>query len=386
MDKLSRRALLAGGACAALSGHTWAASGLPVPQPGTRHVWAGGSATIPGARTQIEPDSNGQWINMATGQRFYEFDTPGAAGLGYVVTDITHATANGVVGQSVTLICPDGFSGPAKIVDSKYFLRDLADYWIDPRQLAAMGEGASSGSRIVRLTHAIGNSSFNAVRIQTRSGSGWTQTIYDLESGVLLSMGSTSKGGPVTTLGGQNNFQAGEGSTSISFSRLAGARVLNFPGLNEEFPQNLRGLQALHYRGQSTVKAPGLNDYVEPRNLSYDIFRNTGPYFEARVSINGAGSRDPTIHPAGPIGALWMNPQTLQKHKQRATLVTDPLTGVTVTAMGTWNSTVAFSAETRFSRSAYAYDAQNGLLMQSDYTDASEAMTFVKTYTFAGAQ
>src|SRR5262245_61513791 len=42
-------------------------------QAGMRFVWFGASASIPGERSQIVPDPDGNWINQRTGQRYRQF-------------------------------------------------------------------------------------------------------------------------------------------------------------------------------------------------------------------------------------------------------------------------------------------------------------------------
>jgi hypothetical protein len=161
---------------------------------------------------------------------------------------------------------------------------------------------------------------------------------------------------------------------------------VNLPGLNEVFPPNFQNIRGLSYQGQRQSIVQGLDPYAEPIQVSHSFTRVVGPYLEARSSGSGDQSPVSSVKVAGIVGSLWMNPQTLQKHAKPAELDRDPQTGAVLSTQGVWNNLTVFTVETPLSRQMTAYDTSNGILMQSEFFENMEAMNFVTTYSFAGAQ
>src|SRR6185369_2323862 len=62
-------------------------------KPGMRLTWWAGSASIPGARSILVQNANGDWVDPSTGQKYAEANNPGA---GYTQVDILSAGPEGI--------------------------------------------------------------------------------------------------------------------------------------------------------------------------------------------------------------------------------------------------------------------------------------------------
>jgi hypothetical protein len=368
---MSRRHLLTGVAGLAVLGSMPIAQALsPLPlRPGARLVWRGGAASIPGTNSQIAPDANGGWVDEQTGERYSEFDTPGAAGAGYVVIDVLAANGDSYL-LWVSILLSDGDFGAANsFIDANGLIAgadNIADYWVSPQRLDAIADTDQPDLRVLRMPYRLNGKSFRAIRIQNRSRTGWSQHTYDLDSGLGIATGSTTQGGPVSMLGAGNTITQGEGNTQLTFTRLAGTRHTGLPGAGEAYPDRIAAYRRFDYSGTRTVAVQGAQDFSVPVALRYDVLANEGAYLRANLGIAGvAGSRERII-PAGVIGALWMNPETLAEMTDGGSLDHDRITGVTATCLGHDGNLITLALRARHAQHAFSYDLRSGLLVAAD--------------------
>ena len=183
--------------------------------PGARLVWYGETASIPGAGRQLEPDANGQWVDKRTGDRYSEFETPGAAAGGFVVLDLLSRESGALVLWMTALLARDGKASGFIDANGLFGTKSIADYWIAPAELAGIGEANTESLRILRVPYVAGGRSYNAIRIQSHSGSGSSQRTYDLASGVCLASGTTAVGASVLTREPGDTLGHGAGGTAV---------------------------------------------------------------------------------------------------------------------------------------------------------------------------
>jgi hypothetical protein len=336
---------------------------------GTRVVWVGGAASIPGVREQLEPAVDGMWENTRTGERYDPFETPGAGGAGYVVLDVLHAGSSGFVLWKTSLLLHGDFGGATSFIDADGVVAApdaVEDFWIDPAVLAGLPEQDGPGLRILRMPYDLGGRRFDAIAIRTSDGSGASQRFYDLESGVCLATSSSVRGAPVLTLGADNQLESGPGSTQVSFTRLAGTRQVALPGFGEVYPEHVRRLGSLVYQGTKSAVVSGASTFQLPITLRYDLGRNAGTHVGARVSGTGIDLPIDRTIPAGVIGSLWMNPDELAGYGSDRLLDRDPTTGVEAVAAGRVDGLSLVQLRTPLAQQTFGYDLGNGLLVAAE--------------------
>jgi hypothetical protein len=371
-------------------------SGAPatVLQPGTRLVWYGSSASIPGERQQLEPNENGEWVNKATGQHYHEYETPGPAGAGYAVIDVLAAGEAGyLMGVSSFLIHTDA-GNATTLIDANGMTAgpdNVADYWVSPTRLAALSDTNIGGTRVLHMPYTLAGRTYRAIRLQVESA-GWSQTTYDLDTGLMIVASSTAQGGPVLIRDPNGQLTQGAGSTIMTYSQIAGLRQTNLPGRGSVFPDAVRGLHTILYRGSRGIVMSGSSMQVppSPMEVRYEITANSGLFLNARVNVSGfmggAGSTTDRIVPAGTIGSIWMDPSRLGNFGQNQLIDQDPITGVQIMAVGRMNGLVIFSARTSLGQSTFGYDLRSGMLSATDARQLVGPATDITQLQLVGTQ
>ena len=364
-------------------------------QPGMRIVWFGGAASIPGERSQIEPNVNGEWVNKRTGERYTQFETPGPAGLGFTVMDVMAAEPNGFLLQFTMLLLHTEAGNTTTFIDTNGAVagaQNISDFWQSPAQLAQYRDRNEPGLRILHMPYTLGNRTFRAIRIQTENQQGWSQNTFDLDTGVALASGSTTQGGPVLVLGPGHVPTTGAGSTLLTFVRAAGARLTSLPGPGAVYPDAIRRLRTLSYSGSKRIimpGGPGAQLPPFPLQIRYDIGSNAGPYLNARMTISGIpgaeGSTERLIV-AGAIGSLWMSPDVLARFGTGETLDQDALTGVRAVALGRQNNLALVALQTGLARNTFGYDLRSGLLTRAELRTQIGIATDVVDAQLVGTQ
>jgi hypothetical protein len=361
-------------------------------QPGMRLVWLGASASIPGERSQIVPDPNGNWINQRTGQRYQQFNTPGPAGAGYMVADVLGGAGNSVLAWVTSLLLHTDQGNATSFIDANGSLTatpNLGDFWMPPAQLATFSDRNEAGLRVLRMPYVLDGRTYRAIRFQLQSGDGWSQNTYDLDTGLLVVGSSTVQGAPTVVLGPNNTTMPGAGSTMMTYSQISGSRRTGLLGPGAVYPNAVRQLRALTYSGSRGVQMPGTGVQVPPipMQIRYDIVGNTGPYLNARMSVAGAGgAAQDRIFPAGVIGGLWMNPEWLGRTGANQIIDQDPVTGVQIVALGQQNNIAFVAVQTRLARQSFGYDLRSGLLTRYEQRQQVGPATDILTAQLVGTQ
>lgn len=244
--------------------------------------------------------------------------------------------------------------------------------------------------RVLRLPYALGGRTYRAVRIQFQSGDGWSQSTYDLDSGLLVVGSSTVQGSPTFTLGPGNTITPGAGSTMMTYTQISGSRRTSLPGPGMVYPNSVRQLRVLTYSGSRGVQMPSTGVQVPPTpmQIRYDIAGNMGAYLNARMSVSGmtgSGVQE-RIFPAGVIGGLWMNPDLLGRFGANQVLDQDTVTGVQTIALGRQNSAAYIALQTPLARQSFGYDLRSGLLTWAEVRTQVGAATDILTAQLAGTQ
>ncbi len=392
MPRLTRREFGGGAIALAALGpvrRAAAQDGL-VLRPGTRVVWYGGAASIPGEREQIVPDANGEWENQRTGERYTSIETPGPAGAGYVVMDILAMEPGNILVWMSTLLMNSGFGGAATFIDANGIAAstgNIADYWVSPAYLEGLGERNDAAMRILRMPYQLPDGqTFRAIRIQSQNAGGWNQNTYDLESGLSIATGSTAEGSPTLLRGLGNTLETGSGSTQLAFTRFASTRETALPGAGETFPDSMRSIRAISYSGSKTVTVAGGEPFSVPIAIRYDVVSVADAYLNARMGIAGTAVSLERVIPAGVVGSLWMNPRTLARYAPGETIDSDPVTGVQTVALGAEGDFATLALQTSLTRHAFTYDLRSGMLVRAELGQQSGIASDLVTVALASVE
>jgi hypothetical protein len=360
-------------------------------QPGTRIIWGGGAASIPGERSQLELDYNGIWLNKRTGERYSQFETPGAAGAGYVVADVLIAEPTGfLLWLSQLQIHPEA-GGVTSFTDSDGVLagaQNIHDFWVAPAQLARLADRITADSRVLHMPYLLDGESYRAVRIQNKTGGDWSQHTYHLDSGLCLTASSTVQGKPVLIFGLSRTLETGAGSTQVSYLRIVGIRKTALPGPGEAYPRSVRRLRRMSYSGTSSVMvgSAGVRPQTFPIRIDYNIGANAGDYLTARRRVSGVPEPRDRVIPAGVVGSLWMNPETLARFRPGQTLDHDPIIGLRTQFVSRLGRLAAVENQTALAHYSFGYDADNGLLTRAVLRTQTGITTKIVTVQLTGTQ
>lgn len=341
--------------------------------PGARASWYQGSATIPSVGTLLEQDDQGNWVDK-NGKKYREVDNPSTAGAGYRQMTVLAAgeAAVAVEFRSFLLMDPQGgrmmSNGTEGLVGTA---RSLADYWISPTDLAAKQEVREGGLTIRRLKYPLRGRTFDAIVFETRSGSSYQRTTYDLATGLLLvaSTSSTGRGGFTPNPNGTSSFSAG--STTITSTVLADLRALKLPWGADPTPATVtRGLR-LDFRGTFSIVVPGAP--VIPQALATALVFGAPEatwapfrFHSALTPIAGGRPQENTVNRvAGAATTMpaWIGPATFAKLRPGTVVDDDPVTKFRTTFAGVQGGIATVVEEGPYDRYQGHYDVATGLLV-----------------------
>jgi len=337
-------------------------------KPGVRLTFWSGSASIPGATTVLAPDDQGNWTTP-DGRRWSEQNNPGSGGYGYqqlTVASVNNGTAvvdakNYLINpenQNVTLISATGYVLP---------VNNGGDYWMDPRQLAQMQNGPGGVVRVWRGPYKLQNQTFNVVRIITKVDTGWTQSTYDSQTGLMISTGSSTMGqgqmiaGPngTSTWGGQTN--------NITQGFFVNMRQVTLPWIGQQGPREVAQLRGMEFGGTYVTEIPQVPSMKCGFSMRWEIgkidaysvtFRQT-----TAIDYGNGGQPQPNVADrAGSLANMWIDPQILGKVQQGQVLDEDPYTKHRLSVAGVQNGSVIFADQSPAEQSAASYDMRTGLI------------------------
>jgi hypothetical protein len=381
----TRRIFLASGAAAAaMATFLRDAVADDRPIPGARLTWYGQTASIPGTYNQLTPDANGEWVDQRTGERYTEFPTPGAAAAGFVTLDL-ESTEGGELVLWMSLLLAQG-SRASGFIDANGLVgtRTVADYWVSPEKLAELAPRATGSPRVIRGPYSAGGKTYDAVRIQSQSGGGWSQHTYDLTSGVCLASGTTVVGAAPLVRDTGNMMGRGAGSTSISWLRIAGLRRTTLPGPGARFPGAVMNLRSVRYSGTRSAGITGSPPLTMPIDATFSIRAARPTHVTADLALSGAGNLERVVVP-GVIGSLWMDPATFASSGRGTRLDSDPLTGVEAIALGEQGGVTSFALQAGAARRTFGYDPRSGILTRFEFRQRSGLADEVTTMRLARA-
>ena len=365
-------------------------------KPGVRITFYAASASIPGAVSQIVEDEHGNWIDPDTGQRYREADVAGAAGQGYVEVNVgyvDHQTAaldvrsygKDIANGSITILSgAGGHLGPA---------HTGGEYWVHPQILYRIQERLTPGQKILRMPYHLNQRTYNALRIQTRTGNGFAYHTYDLDTGVLLSSGGSARGGSVPVLGAGGAVGQGGGNTMIGLMRFQTMRQLNLPWNGGAMPDWIPRTRTLTYEGKKTVNVVAAGVYSFPCKARL-TFQQFGPgwlkytqwgglYGPGMPSSEGQVER---VVGTSQAGGLWIPSAALRQLRPGQTLDQDPYSQMRFWVQRVDGSGVHLIEEGSRASRSYVYNIKDGMLVSYSESKKLDMVTETTSLSLKGRE
>lgn len=344
----------------------------PVVHVGSRLLYFGATASVPGERYELVPDPNGRWLDEATGQRYGEHEMPGAAAAGYTLVRVGYL--DGQVAQlNQQLYLWDPATGIATYTSALGLVSHAgcaSDYWVHPDALRALPETLAGDVRVVRMPYAIGSRTFDALRIQTTTAKGHTVYVYDLATGLMLFHGARTVGGPVEVRPDDERQTFGQGSTQLVSLWIADARDVVIPWAGYAPPAWVASVQRLAYQGVATTYTTTTAPIQLALAHEVTIDRRGASWLHAWTHTTQATlpGLPPTegwsVDASGPasVGGWWIAPQALATLRagQSIDAVTELRTTTSVTAAD--DARVTLSEVGPAHRIDATYDVATGVL------------------------
>lgn len=349
-------------------------------KPGMRISYHAGDSVIAGVASKLQPipGKNGQWFDPKTGQNYNVTNVPTSGGVGYVQVNVVAATPELVAFDTRNFPIVDVQRGIAASGGGAAVTGDAASagaYWIHPALLALVsaegGVPQPEGAKISRIKYTAGQKQFNALSISNDYASGFDHSVYDLDSGLLLSRAGSMLGDGVSVIDPRTGqVTRGKGTTVIYHTIFVEAREVKVPWGDQAMPEWVAKGRQLNYSGSYATTTPmgplpglGLARAVQIGNVTNGIAL-------ARVSTRadlGAGLPPQDSHEDRCFGSLmlnplWISPKSIEKLQPNQVLDEDRLTGFRVTFQGAQNGAGAFVEQGPVESTQYVYDLRSGVL------------------------
>jgi hypothetical protein len=343
-------------------------------KPGVRISYYQGAATIPSSGQTLVPDDNGNWVNSNTGQKYSAQDALGAGGSGITQMTVMAADERTLAVETRMFLLMDPAGGRVSASDTGAIVGTpggLGENWVPPAKLAAIREIREGAVTITRMPYRLGGKDFKAIVVQTRTAGGFTRYTYDLDSGLLLCLSTSSVGGAVLTPNPNGTAGRAAGDTMITSTILLGVRQLNLPWLNDGLPAFAQRGRQINYAGSTAIVVPGCPVFPQESGVSFDLGDAGAGWIRGRMTtrqtLPGAPAQERVFDRA--LGAAtsrpsWIKPQSLAGLKPGQVIDEDPITKFRTTFGGVQGNAAVLIEEGPFDRSQCAYDLNTGLMTE----------------------
>jgi len=340
-------------------------------KPGVRVTYYSAFAIIVGGRYAYFEDEKGNWVDPETGKRYRQEEIPGSAGHGYTEINIVglDQSAAAMDNWSYGIVDAQGRVAIQLAVGSVGYPGAGGDWWLSPQVLGRRPNVMTPQLKILRMPYALGGKTFQAIRFETRNQQGFSAWNYDLETGVLLRIVSSSVGGPIQ--GPVARGDSREGQTVITHSTIQAVRTLNIPWASAPAPAWVGQLRVLRYDGKMTATAyPGASPVIFPVSVTFER-QHLGTNWARYVQTTSAPGHNPPItrvFGSAQFGGLWVPPAAFGQLQPGQVLDQDRVTGVVTSVgqigrvLGDIDGVVITMAGSGF-RLDQVYDRRNGVLV-----------------------
>ncbi len=348
-------------------------------RPGVRLTFWLGTANVIGSagKSTITEDPNGDVI-LEDGRRVRSSVVPNGGGAaGYTHVDIIAVTDNAVV-MDIRQYEGDGQATmpmPSSVT-SLVCHPSGCEYWVHPEVLAKLPSGDHGGVRYARGRMQHDGREHQSIMIQMRSANSSSHSMYDLQTGLNLSMSATMRSNKSQTQIDPDTGRYGPSRSTDStlvVSKLVAVRELNLPWAALPAGPATVG-QTLQYRGSKSLNMGG-GVSSSPFSISVTTQSRDAVvvcYEVAMQASNGQGQpvRMKSYCAACQIGSLTMAPQALAQLRKGQAIDHDQVTGYRtfVEHAGpnqAGRSVVAITTQGSGGLQRWVYDTQTGLLIET---------------------
>lgn len=341
---------------------------IPLVQAGMRLTFWAGTSAVAGAQGPLQPDANGNWQDPATGKRYAQ---GASASMGYqqvniedvvdgrAIVDVRHYLVDAAT-NAVTNYKTEGY---------EFTPQSGGDYWISPKQLASMVE-TGTGNTVHRLAYPLNGHTYNAIRITTKAilgaTTGGTQRTYDLDTGVLISYGSSYMA-PGTRSDGNGGVVDSGSTPYLAQIFLVGMRLTTLPWIGERAGPEVQAQRRATFSGTYTTTFEGVPPTTARLTQQWDISKADAVSVTMRISTqldpgSGIAPRADVVDRLAGIATIWIDPQVLRGLRRGQVLDEDPVTKIRITVLGVQDATMFFGEEGTLQTSSTGFDLRTGLM------------------------
>jgi hypothetical protein len=347
----------------------------PIIKPGTRLIYFGMTANIPGQYGKLVQDDNGGWVDKNTGKRYREEEISGSGAAAYNVIQVGFI-GDGVAQLSNKVYTLDTSTKKCMIGASGGLVGHAgcaADYWINPQVLKEVKEVNAEGVRILRMPYTAGGKTYKAIRFQRDDTSGYQARVYDLETGLLVFHGSRVQGPSVLTppIGGSGMAGMGEGSSQVATGWLVEVKDIDIPWKAAAAPKWVGEFKQLSFKGVQTSvvavagtkldRAMVVTLTPKARGLGWLRFINQVA-IESLPGMPPEQARQDSACGLASIGGLWIPPESLAKLRPQQLIERNDLVGTNTAISQMGQDSVTLTETGPLHRISWTYNAKTGLL------------------------
>lgn len=306
-------------------------------------------------------------------------DARGVASQGFVQVDINYADATACV-ATVTLYS-QALTVDSLIPNATDFSvsdgRTCSYVWVSPSVLASYQAAPGGIETVERGPFQHNGRAYNAIMISSAHQNTRSWLVYDLDSGMLLSMteGTGDRSNPDGT---------SQGSASSGVQELISVRQLDLPWTsNQSLPPQLQNLTALTYRGQLVQSTPGVTLFdtsvTTQLGMTITVQERKPAWLRAQqittLSMMGVALEPLTQQVVLNAGSgHFLLPEVISGLQAGQLLDTDPVTGYRSWVERADGSGVVLVTEGRGYRLVANFDSSSGLLLSS-WSERNEGST-----------
>lgn len=351
---------------------------LPWQKVGVRLSYYVSDSVSPGASTTLTPQPNGRWLDPKTGKTYGEKDLRGSGGVGRTSVDIV-----GIEGDSLT-VSVTGYLASGVNLDtlvpapSMNFGRSCrlsgdVDLFQRPERLAEMREGVASSdgveTRTARVPIELEGRTFRAISVATQIRGGWSNYVYDLDSGVLLVRATMTLGDVTTAVDPATGrvSQTGRGRIS-SYLQLMAIRDLDV-GPPVDVTPALRPGATIMVNGTSILPGP-MGELRTPYAIAMRVESvgrqsvGVSSKYLVDASMNVWNDGNPNVVSNNGTLGFAVHPARFAQAQPGAEVDRDPVTRTTLTFAGAQAGVLFLVERGATWEITRGYDVRTGLLVR----------------------
>ena len=290
-------------------------------KPGLRLSWYGEAASVQTSYYTYVEDENGDWEDPITHKRYRQTDEdemPTAAGRAFTQSDVIAVAGDDVI-MDTTMFGIDLETGHVSLTPlwgGRYGGAAVDGAWIRPDLLATVASGGTTDLQVLRGTYKLWDRDVGSVAFLDRAEGSYASTVFDATRGAVIATTSRAKSAASPVHG---PLDLPEGNVLIAWTRLAGVRQREAPGLGDALPDWVHRGLVLQYSGTVTITNPydtsgSIFSYPVEATVTLDDAGATWATYSGTTSVDYGSGYVVTSQATGATGAVgqyWYVPAAL---------------------------------------------------------------------------